>query len=310
MNQLFSHLVEPFKILILLGIATTLSFSGWYFYAGPTPLTNKFTIEVGHKSTEKKSIEISEIESLNLFGDAVTSIPQTPVAVVENLRKTTLSLELIGTFKAQNSNTFSSALIAEKNRPAQSYQLNDLLPGGAVIVEIYADRIVISRGSEREQLPFNQKQLLRPGKTSRAAMESKSHSIKLPTLSNEMSPGSSNLLTQENSPLPSSTNIRRVVSNFEKSLVENANEALNSIGVEPVQQGTARGYRLGALATHPTLRQTGLQAGDVLLSVNDRAVGDISEDRLELSQMVASGSARLEIQRGDRRFFVTVSLQQ
>ena len=140
-------------------------------------------------------------------------------------------------------------------------------------------------------------------------MESKTNSIELPTLSNEMSPGSSNLVTQENSPLPSSTNIRRVVSNFEKSLVENANEALNSIGVEPVQQGTAKGYRLGALATHPTLRQTGLQAGDVLLSVNDRAVGDISEDRLELSQMVASGSARLEVQRGDRRFFVTVSLQ-
>ena len=183
------------------------------------------------------------------------------------------------------------------------------LPGGAVIVEIYADRIVLSRGSEREQLPFNQKQLLRPGTTSRAAMESKTNSIELPTLSNEMSPGSNNLVTQENSPLPSSTNIRRVVSNFEKNLVENANEALDSIGVEPVQQGTAKGYRLGALATHPTLRQTGLQAGDVLLSVNDRAVGDISEDRLELSQMVASGSARLEVQRGDRRFFVTVSLQ-
>ena len=100
-----------------------------------------------------------------------------------------------------------------------------------------------------------------------------------------------------------------MVSNFEKNLVENANEALDSIGVEPVQQGTAKGYRLGALATHPTLRQTGLQAGDVLLSVNDRAGGDISEDRLELSQMVASGSARLEVQRGNRRFFVTVSLQ-
>ena len=32
-------------------------------------------------------IEISEIELLNLFWDAGTSIPQTPVAVVENLRK-------------------------------------------------------------------------------------------------------------------------------------------------------------------------------------------------------------------------------
>ena len=127
-------------------------------------------------------------------------------------------VELIGTFKGQDSNTFSTALIAEKNRPAQSYQLNDLLPGGAVIVEIYADRIVLSRGNEREQLPFNQKQLMRPETTSRAATESKTNAITLPRLSNKISPESSDLVTQENTPPSSSTNIRRVVSNFEKNL--------------------------------------------------------------------------------------------
>ena len=58
----------------------------------------------------------------------------------------------------------------------------------------------------------------------------------------------------------------------------------------------------------PFLSQTGLQPGDVILSVNGRPVGDINRDQKELDNVLAQGSARLEVQRGTRRFFVTASL--
>jgi len=51
-----------------------------------------------------------------------------------------------------------------------------------------------------------------------------------------------------------------------------------------------------------------LQPGDVILSVNGRPVGDLSQDRLEVDNVLAQGSARIEVQRGTRRFFVTASL--
>ena len=309
MNHLLFRLIEPLKILILFGIAITLSLSAWFFYVGPTPLTTLKTNNIDFTNVTEEQIKLPEIASLNLFGNSATSTPRLPVVVAENLRKTTLNLELIGTFEAEDSDTFSVALIAEKNRPAKSYQLKDSLPGGAVIVEIHGDRIVLSRGNEREQLPFEQKKLLRPGKTNQSVLKSDLNTVRSPSDSGVISAMPNDSITQESGPDQSSMTIRRVVSNFEQKLAQNANQTLNSIGVEPVEQGTALGYKLGALAAHPTLRQTGLQAGDVLLSVNNRAVGDISADRLEISQVVALGSARLEVQRGDRRFFVTVSLQ-
>ena len=51
-----------------------------------------------------------------------------------------------------------------------------------------------------------------------------------------------------------------------------------------------------------------MQPGDVILSVNGRPVGDLNQDRLELENVLAQGSARIEVQRGTRRFFVTASL--
>ena len=67
--------------------------------------------------------------------------------------------------------------------------------------------------------------------------------------------------------------------------------------------------RLDHLAQSPYLRQTGLQPGDVILSINGQPVGDVERDRLELDNVLAQGSARIEVQRGDRRFFITASLK-
>jgi hypothetical protein len=44
------------------------------------------------------------------------------------------------------------------------------------------------------------------------------------------------------------------------------------------------------------------------LSVNGLAVGDPGVDRLRVEDFLADGAARLEIQRGDRRFVVTVAV--
>jgi general secretion pathway protein C len=85
--------------------------------------------------------------------------------------------------------------------------------------------------------------------------------------------------------------------------------ALDALGISPVEEGGASGYRLCNLAQSPYLSQTGLQPGDVIVSVNGRPVGDLNQDRMEIDNVLAQGSARLEVQRGNRRFFVTAALK-
>jgi general secretion pathway protein C len=99
------------------------------------------------------------------------------------------------------------------------------------------------------------------------------------------------------------------VSTYRKLIDEDPEAALSGLGIAPVSQGASSGYRLGNLADSPYLSQTGLQPGDVILSVNGRPVGDISRDKMEIDNVLAQGSARLEVQRGTRRFFVTASLR-
>ena len=110
-------------------------------------------------------------------------------------------------------------------------------------------------------------------------------------------------------PPDTSASIAGIVQSYRERLQQDPNGTLNSLGVAPVAADGAKGYRLDSLAASPYLAQTGLQAGDVVLSVNGRPVGDVQQDHLEIDNILAQGSARLEVQRGTRRFFVTASLK-
>jgi general secretion pathway protein C len=99
------------------------------------------------------------------------------------------------------------------------------------------------------------------------------------------------------------------VDTYRERLNSDPEGTLAELGLGRVSDSAAAGYRLDDLADNPYLRQTGLQPGDVILSVNGRPVGDIGADQQQIDSVLAEGSARLEVQRGDRRFFVTASLK-
>ena len=56
------------------------------------------------------------------------------------------------------------------------------------------------------------------------------------------------------------------------------------------------------------LRQTGLQQGDIILSVNGKPTNQVGKSKQMIQTLLAEGSARIEIQRGSRRFFITASI--
>ena len=291
--QWLDKLVEPARWLLVMGIAYTLATTALYFLAAPQSAT-PVNAPTATSATTRKAPDIEAIVSRNLFGvaDSAAVAQPTTVQAVE----TRLPLELHGVFVADEPEA-SAAIVAQKGKPGVLYTVGDDMPGNASLVEVHTDHIVLRRGGARERLTFPQAkdaQFVAGERPSTAAAPS------------AQTPANRQAAAGQST--TAAANPREFVAEYRDKLNENPNEVLSELGIAPVSAGDSAGYRLGNLASSPYLSQTGLQPGDVILSINGRPVGDISLDRMEIDNVLAQGSARLEVQRGTRRFFVTASL--
>jgi general secretion pathway protein C len=304
-EQLADRLVEPAKILVIVGIAYTLAVTGWYLISGPAPL--KLTETKAAAASAKPRLSVADIVSRNLFGKA-NQDGAAPVAF--NAPETHLRLTLEGVFQAEVPEE-SAAIIAEQGRPGELFIVGGKMPGNATLTEVHADRIVLRRGSVFETLRFSEEA---PVMTADQAGSTGGVLPDMQTMEEPLSEPGIEAPPEEPSDPPTTLitpepTVNSVVQGYRERLQQDPAATLSSLGVAPVSTSGAQGYRIDNLAAAPYLAQTGLQAGDVVLSVNGRPVGDIQSDQAEIDNIVAQGSARLEVQRGSRRFFVTTSLK-
>jgi general secretion pathway protein C len=311
-ERLANRLVEPAKILVIVGIAYTLATAGWYLVSGPAPATLTDNKAAAGRASVKPSLSVADIIARNLFGKANV---EGNAPAVFNAPETHLRLTLEGVFQAEVPEE-SAAIIAEQGRPGELFLVGGKIPGNATLTEVHADRIVMRRGNVFETLRFSDEPSMLTANSHDEpallpdAMEGGENVV------NEAPPDTSYDNTEAPPEPPPSTegaansnNLSSVVQGYRDRLQQDPAGTLSSLGVAPVSASGAQGYRVDNLASSPYLAQTGLQAGDVVLSVNGRPVGDIQSDQAEIDNIVAQGSARLEVQRGARRFFVTTSLK-
>ncbi len=307
MQRVALKLAEPAKILIVIGIAYSLAQSGWYFLSDPQlqPIGDAPRTIIGRN--RPAPISVNAIIESNLFGDAVAGAART--LADDNPPNTRLRLTLEGVFRADNADE-SAAIVAEQGRPGQLYLIGESLPGNAVLTEVFQDRIIFRRGASYETLRFSEETPLLTNDGPVAAASSSARRA-------GNRPGNPYRANQfERPPAGGETSgavpgrsLDEVVADYRDRLQRDPEGTLNQLGLQPVSTGAAEGYRLGNLAQSPYLSQTGLQAGDIILSVNGNPVGNVAQDRMQIDNIMAQGSARLEVQRGDRRFFVTASLR-
>lgn len=263
---------------------------------------------------------IDHVTSLNLFGDASRSQLNPTMTVTESLAETRLNLELVGVFAASTDDPEdSAALISEKRGTAKLFRINERVPGNATLVEVFADSVVLERSGKRELLRFpTTKNNFTPQEEPGRTIINPALSRSLTALEGSQITGASSNATRiertaAENPATTGRNtqqsVRQVIASYQGRLENDAEGTLAELGIKPISTEVAGGYRLGSLASHPALKQTGLQPGDILLSVNNRAIGNVAEDKLEFENVLAQGSARLEIKRGSRNFFITVSLK-
>ena len=263
---------------------------------------------------------IDHVTSLNLFGDASRSQLNPTATVTESLAETRLNLELVGVFAASTDDPEdSAALISEKRGTAKLFRINERVPGNATLVEVFADSVVLERSGKRELLrfPTTKNNFTPQGEPGRTIIDPALSRSRTALQGSRITDASSNATRTElaaaEKPATAGRNaqqsVRQVIASYQGRLENDAEGTLAELGIKPISTDVAGGYRLGSLASHPALKQTGLQPGDILLSVNNRAIGNVADDRLEFENVLAQGSARLEIKRGSRNFFITVSLK-
>lgn len=303
-QNLVAHAPTACKWLMVLGMAYTLA-SAVSLMATPAKVAPAHLQQPGTTSETgpRPAADPASIARANLFGKANANAGQkAAAAAAAALVDTRLPLVLHGVFVADDP-AESTAILANKGRSEALFHIGDRVPGNATLEAVNLDHVLLRRGRTLERLlfPKSDQPLATPNNPTRQAGATTPETPDLPAGN-----GNSGLRAQATPavrPTP-----RQAANKYRDMLKNNPGQALEELDVALVSGEAASGYRIGHGTQSPYLRQAGLQPGDVILSVNGRPVGDVGSDRLEMDNILAQGSARMEIQRGERRFFITASL--
>ena len=231
-----------------------------------------------------------------LFGSWDERASKPMDVAVEDTVETSLPLTLVGVFVSDAAGR-SGALISSGRSEGVYYSVGDTVPGNAILESVDNSGVMFRRGARIERLSFPQAgsgNILAPGSPA-------------PTSTSPTSTGAANAPSNSSGPLNVSS-LGEQIQEYRELADKDPREALSQLGLEQVSSEEVQGYRVGDLPDNQWIRQTGLQDGDILLSVNGHRIGDPDVDRLEIDNFFAEGRVRLEIMRGERRFFVNAKL--
>lgn len=227
------------------------------------------------EQSSKASLTRAGIESWGLFGEYQAAAET--IVQPEEAPETRLRLELVGLFRHQNQEK-ARAVIAQQGQDAQLYKPGDRVPGNAILEDVYADRVMLRRQGQLETLRLRDPELegvvSEPRRSNGAArgQAAPEGPVDLESLAHD----------------PAAQ--RRAI--------------IDQLGLTPVEQGAPSGYRISDNAPREMIGSVGLRSGDVLLSVNGYALGNEQNDVAALSEVMGTGKATIEVQRGSRRFTV------
>ncbi|MBL4796218.1 MAG: PDZ domain-containing protein [Oleispira sp.] len=226
------------------------------------------------------------IADWHIFGNAAIETIAIPKEV--NAPKTRLRLELLGVMAASKPEN-SSAIIAPKGGAGENYRVGDVVQGRTKLAAVHSDKVILDSNGKLETLKFDlaRKQNIRKS------------SQRTPAQKRSAARGSlKDRFKKVRNAADAVTLLRDEVNN-------NPAGALKQMGLEAAANG--EGYKVSNSGS--MLTQLGLQPGDIILSVNGQTLGNLDDDQNLLEQVSNSGQARLEIQRGNRRFVVNHTIK-
>ncbi len=266
------------------------------------------TARLSPLAAPKVSEPVSKIDiaSLNLFGTVQRNI----VVPTTDAPATKLNLLLQGVFLAEQAEN-SSAIVAGNGKEGELFNIGDTLPGNAVLAAVLEDHILLRRGGRMEKLMFSDN-TVGSGVTRLESETPESQQISEPTktrlqqVRERLAERQQSVKTQRPS-TPGST-LKNYVSEYRDKIEANPDQVLAELGMSEVTEGETKAYKLDSAVSDTTLMQAGLQTGDVILSVNGQPVAEVINDTEAIDRAMQSQRVRVEVKRGNRRFFLTVPI--
>jgi len=300
--------IAPRALFWLLAAAIVLTiFQCSHSLLNPKALETSPTTQAAKKTSnmKKKPIEQINIEAVvgrNLFGKPVTQM-SAQAQLVAKAAETRLPLELRAVFESSESSS-SAAIIGQRGQNAKLFTVGDSVPGNAILEGVVDDKVLLRRAGKLEFLPFPESkyQATQNQKAKVTINQTKNEQLVISSDAGKQTPTTAISETIEAQAATAESPTEPALL---REFKENPQEMISKIGLSETKSG---GYRVGNVSNSPYLRQSGLQSGDVILSVNGQTLSNVQNDSTQLAGLMAGGTARLEIQRGDIRFTITASM--
>lgn len=285
-------LLATAHVLVIVALAATLARGIWFIARGPEPaeLAESERPEV---PSGPDAMDIARIAALDLFGT-----PQSAAAGfdADAAPDTELDLKLFGIFLAGKPE-ISVAIIGSRGDEGQAYSVGDPIFGSAKVAEIRRDVVLISRAGIMEALRFDDEPILTTHRGPRTTLEERLRAHDAPLVASAVDVAG---VVPED--------FTASIEALRNQLEQDPDGTLRAVGLEPVSVDGNTVYRVGRSAASRQLGRTGLQPGDTIISIDGQPLADVRQSPEAFGDLLSKGSARLEIQRGERRFFLTTSL--
>lgn len=270
------------KLTFTVLISSQLAVFTWMFLAPSTLVLSEPTRAKGAAVVAQND----SIADMHIFGDATVAVVEVPKEL--DAPTTRLRLALLGVMAASTAEN-SSAIIAPKGGAGKNFRIGDVVQGRTKLAAVQQDQVILDSNGKLEALKFElagKQGIQQSSKPTPAQRRAQTRGSFKERFSGIRTPADAvQLLKDEVSNDPAG--------------------ALRKMGLEA--SGNGSGYKVSSSGS--MLTQLGLRPGDIILSVNGQALGNLEDDQVLLEEVTNSGQARLEIQRGNGRFVVNHTIK-
>ncbi|MYD45902.1 MAG: hypothetical protein F4W92_06080 [Gammaproteobacteria bacterium] len=289
------HLIIPIRVLILIGLGYAIYLAVLFFVFEEDD--DETDADDLREFSMPSPVSAGTIIRANLFGE----LPKEEVEHV--IEETNLNLKLIGiSYNAADPSLSRAYIVGRSKAKAQRKGVGERVDG-VEVSDIFEDHVLLQRGGRKESLYVEQREQL---------IESVPETTFVPELPDlpeglitqaDLAGSESTEETTSNSP---EGWIRQYYDTYHERIEKEPDEVLTEMGISPVAEESAAGYRL-----HEAMAERlGLRTGDILVSVNGHSVGNVQDDLAQFANQLDAESLKLEIQRGETKITLNYTPNQ
>ncbi|MDT8451197.1 MAG: type II secretion system protein GspC [Gammaproteobacteria bacterium] len=297
-NQLFTHseqlqpllkrLPVVINFLLIIACAQLLSQGIWMLLAEPeseffaaTPSANSGTDKNADNAQKSQQQAFRSLTSAHLFGVAQNQGPQMSA---EKAPDTKLNLVLRGILTAGETQMASAIIARGANGQEEIYGIDDKMPGGITLREIHAQHVIIERQGQLETL--------------RMEKDEGDDLISAPVGRPQSSTSTMSALASQK------------IKNIRRELISNPTSfSKYALPVVVRENGVQVGYRLQPQQNSDLLRQAGLEASDVITSVNGVSLNDMNNSISALRELSSASQVNIIVKRNGVEIPLNIQLQ-